>query len=62
MEPLDSKFEIQNSEGMLGPRLAKDAYERTCGRELRAFAGRSCGPLRFHSEPQIQNEELKMKN
>ena len=32
--------------GTFGPRLAKDAYERTFGREERAFAGRSCGPLR----------------
>ena len=29
-----------------GPRLAKRTCERTCGREQRAFAGRSCGPLR----------------
>ena len=29
-----------------GPRLAKRTCERTCGREKRAFAGRSCGPLR----------------
>ena len=32
--------------GIFRPRLAKRTHERTCGREVRAFAGRSCGPLR----------------
>ncbi len=30
------------------------------GREQRAFAGRSCGPLRFRSEPQIHNSRFKI--
>ena len=37
----DSIFRIYE----LGAQLAKDAHERTCGREMRAFAGRSYGPL-----------------
>ena len=32
------------------------------GRELRAFAGRSCGPLRFHSEPPIHKSKFKIQN
>ncbi len=37
----DSIFRIYE----LGAQLAKEPHERTCGREMRAFAGRSCGPL-----------------
>ena len=39
------KFKIQNDGS--GRSLRSD---RTSGRELRAFAGRSCGPLRLLSE------------
>ena len=44
-----------------GLQLAKGTHERTCGREMRACAGRSCGPLRFHLEPQIQNSEWQIR-
>ena len=35
---------------------------RKSGRELRAFAGRSCGPLRLRSELQIQNSRFKIQD
>ena len=40
---------------LFGPRLAKDAYERTCGRERRAFAGRSCSPFGHDGPIPIQD-------
>ena len=43
---------------IFGLQLAKAGTNgRKGGREQRAFAGRSCGPLRFHSETQIQNSK-----
>ena len=34
---------------------------RASGCDERAFAGRSCGPLRSHSEPQIQHSRFKIR-
>ena len=54
----NARFYIQNEacvSSVFGQQLAKAGIS---GREERAFAGRSCGPLRFHPEPQIQDSRL----
>ena len=59
------KFSIQNSRFKIANRDATcggHARSRLIGCELRAFAGRSCGPLRFLPEPQIQHSKFKIQN
>ncbi len=45
---------------IFGPELAKGRTSGPVGREERAFARRSFGPLRFRSEPQIQHSKFKI--
>ncbi len=51
-------WSFQGRNSKFGTQLAKDRHERTCGREERAFAGRSCGPLR----PAGTNSKFKIQN
>ena len=55
----NSIFKIHNSKLPIGLQPAEDACD---GKEQRAFARRSCGPLRFHSKPQIQHSKFKIQN
>ena len=63
--PVRAQFIIQNSRFKITNRAAAcrgHARSGPSGRELRAFAGRSCGPLRFHSEPQIHDSKFNIQD
>ena len=51
---------MKNAES--GCSLRRPARSGPAGREMRAFAAGGCGPLRFHSEPQIQNSRFKIQD
>ena len=55
----DSKFKINRECSAFSGGSLRSAG--TSGYEVRAFAGRSCGPLRFLLEPQIQDSEFEIQ-